>query len=131
MTTFYFDKDDLDKIFTQETQIILVELWKGEKYTHEIAKILRYNNHSTLKKLVGLEQKGLLEYREDFTLGTAQYVWNAKFDKKTLRKRYAQTILRSMFKDWNDELSDMIISEIKRRPKLKKKVKEVFPSDVP
>lgn len=123
---FNADGKGLRKVIRDREEQMLCLLWNGEASTGELVEATGLRRERVLRILFRFMELDIVGHRDDYTMGPRRDIWTAKVDEAGFRRMVARKVLRSLMKDWAGEAAEEIIREIKRRPTLKRKVKEAL-----
>jgi len=123
---FNADGQGLRKVIRDREEQVLRVLWRGEASTGDLVEATGLRREQVLRILFRFMELGVVGHQDDYTMGPRRDIWTAKVDEAGFRRMVARRVLRSLLKDWKDEAAEEIITEIKRRPSLKKRVKEAL-----
>jgi len=123
---FNADGKGLRKVIRDREEQVLRALWRGEASTGDLVEATGLRREQVLHILFRFMELGIVAHRDDYTMGPRRDIWTAKVDEAGFRRMVARRLLRSLLKDWKDEVAEEIITAIKRRPALKRRVKEAL-----
>ena len=123
---FNADGQGLRKVIRDREEQVLRVLWRGEASTGDLVAATGLRREQVLRILFRFMELGVIEHRDDYTMGPRRDIWTAKVDEAGFRRMVARRLLRSLLKDWKDEVAEEIITAIKRRPALKRRVREAL-----
>jgi len=123
---FNADGKGLRKVIRDREEQVLRILWRGEASTGDLTEAAGLRRDEALRILSRFTEQGIVTVKEDYTMGPRRLLWTAKVDEAGFRRLVARRVLRSLLRDWGDDAAEEIVAAVKRRPTLKKRIKEAL-----
>lgn len=123
---FNADGRGLRKVIRDREERVLRVLWRGEASTGDLVEATGLRREQVLRILFRFMELGVVGHRDDYTMGAHRDIWTAEVDEAGFRRLVARRVLRSLLKDWGVDAGEEIITAIKRRPALKRRVREAL-----
>jgi len=94
------DRTGLEKVLRPREEQLLRSLWAGSKSTNELVKETGLRRDDVHRILGDLRESGVVDVREDYTMGPLRDVWSAVYDEPDFRRQIVRQVVRSMLDDW-------------------------------
>lgn len=105
------DGAGLGKVLRPREEKVLRCLWVGPKSTSELVDETEMRREDVQRILGDLREDGVVDVREDYTMGPIRDVWSIKYNEPDFRRQVVRQILRSMIDDW-PEAREVLQEEI-------------------
>jgi len=90
----------LGKVLRPREEQVLRRLWTGPGSTNELVQETGLRRDDVHRILGDLRENGVVDVREDYTMGPLRDVWNAVYDEPDFRRWMVRQVVRSMLDDW-------------------------------